>query len=256
MYQGRSHTLRPAIDDVWLKPSDKKAGITLGPAERGISVLSGGLFLFLGLRRRSVPLLLGGGALIYRGAAGKCPVYRAVEQVTGAVSHGDLELEESITVNRPAVQVYDLWRRLENLPRFMSHLESVKVDNATRSHWVARLPAPLCPEWDAEIVDDQPGKSLSWRSLPGASIQHTGSVLFHSVPSRQSTEVKIILDYRPPVGRAGAAVAKLLNLVTTNQIRSDLRAFKAVAETGERPTNTDQPSGRSAHRGKANRREA
>ena len=58
---------------------------------------------------------------------------------------------------------------------------------------------------------------------------------------------KLIFKYQPPAGSAGAAVAKLLNLVTKNQIQADLRAFKAVAETGERPTIKGQPSGRAIH---------
>jgi uncharacterized membrane protein len=240
VYQGRPQTLSPAPDDVWSKPSTE-TNLNLGSTERSISTLSAGVLLFMGLRRRSLPLLIGGGVLLFRGVTGKCPVHRGLRAV-GATRNG-LQIEESITVYRPADQVYDLWRHLENLPRFMSHLESINVLSGNRSHWVARLPTPFRLEWDAEIVDDQPTKKLSWRSLPGGSLQHSGSVLFRAVPERGSTEIKVIFDYRPPVGRAGAAIAKLLNLVTTNQIRSDLRTFKAVAETGEKPSTAGQPTG-------------
>jgi len=241
MYQSSPPTLSPALDDIWSNPSSEW-DVSLSTTERRISTLSGGLLLFMGLRRRSLPLLGGGGVLLRRGVTGKCPVYRRLREA-GVASRNGLQIEESITVYRPADQVYALWRRLENLPRFMSHLESINVLSGNRSHWIARLPTPFRLEWDAEIVEDQPPKKLSWRSLPGGSIQHSGSVLFRAVPERESTEVKVIFDYRPPAGRAGAAVAKLLNLVTTNQIRSDLRTFKAVAETGERPTTAGQPTG-------------
>ena len=195
----------------------------------------------MGLRRRSLPLLVGGGVLLFRGVTGKWPVYRGLRAV-GATRNG-LQIEESITVYRPADQVYDLWRHLENLPRFMSHLESINVLSGNRSHWVARLPTPFRLEWDAEIVDDQPTKKsvvalvARWKS----ATQWLGVI--PAVPERGSTEIKVIFDYRPPVGRAGAAIAKLLSLVTTNQIRSDLRTFKAVAETGEKPTTAGQPTG-------------
>ncbi len=92
----------------------------------------------------------------------------------------------------------------EYLSRFMSHIESVTAIDDHRSHWMSRVPAPFRLEWDATIVDEQENKKLSWRSLPGSSIDHTGSVFFHSVPRRNGTEVKVMLAYKPPAGSAGA----------------------------------------------------
>ena len=241
MYQGRPEVLRPAPDDVRSPRSDD---VNLAAVERGISAACGTLLVLSGLRRRSLPMLIGGSALIYRGATGVCPVYRAIEPQAGAQLSDGLQVEEAITVNKPAEFVYALWRRLENLPRFMSHIESVTVTVGNQSHWVAKLPAPLRLEWDAEIVDEQENKKLSWRSLPGSMIDHSGTVFFHFVPSRNSTEVKVILTFKPPAGSVGASIARLLNFLTKSQIRSDLRAFKAIAETGEKPTTIGQPSGR------------
>jgi uncharacterized membrane protein len=155
-----------------------------------------------------------------------------------------LQIEQSITVNKPSDQVYALWRRLENLPRFMSHIESVTVMDRHRSHWVAKVPGPLRLEWDAMIIDEQENKKLSWRSLPESSIDNAGTVFFHSAPGRKGTEVKALLVYKPPAGSAGAAAAQLLSRVTKNQIRADLRSFKAVAETGEKPTSAMRSSAR------------
>jgi uncharacterized membrane protein len=241
MYQGRPEVLRPAPDDVRPPRSDD---VNLAAVERGISAACGTFLVLSGLRRRSLPMLIGGSALIYRGATGVCPVYRAIESQAGGPLSDGLQVEEAITVNKPPEFVYALWRRLENLPRFMSHIESVTVTVGNQSHWVAKLPAPLRLEWDAEIVDDQENKKLSWQSLPGSRIDHSGTVLFHFVPSRNSTEVKVILTFKPPAGSVGASIARLLNFLTKSQIRSDLRAFKAVAETGEKPTTIGQPSGR------------
>ena len=56
-----------------------------------------------------------------------------------------IKVEKSITVNRPAEEVYRFWRNLENLPRFMDHLESVTVLDENRSHWVAK--ARRAPRW-------------------------------------------------------------------------------------------------------------
>jgi uncharacterized membrane protein len=243
MYQSGSETMSAAQDDVWPNQSHSLDDVNVLPAERGVSAIIGTIFLLAGLRRGSLPLLLGGGLLLHRGVTGSCPIYRALESHSRTSLKDGLQIEESITVGKPPDQVYALWRRLENLPRFMSHIESVSVTDRDRSHWVAKVPAPLRLEWDATIVDEQENKKLSWRSLPGSSIDHAGAVLFHSAPARKGTEVKVILSYKPPAGTAGAAVAQLTSRITKNQVRMDLRAFKAMAETGEKPTAAMRSSG-------------
>jgi uncharacterized membrane protein len=242
MHQSGSETMSVASDDVWPERVAQFGDVNLAPAERQVSILAGALLLFNGLRRRRLLLLLGGGGLLYRGITGSCPAVRALEHYFGMPLTGSLRLEESITVNKPVEETYALWRHVENLPRFMSHLESVTPTYGNRSHWIARLPGSLRLEWDALLTDEEQNKKLSWRSLPGSKIDHSGSVLFHSLP-QGGTEVKIIFSYKPPGGSIGAATAKLLSVLTENQIRSDLRAFKAVAETGERPTTAGQPRG-------------
>ena len=245
MYQSGSETMSAAQDDVWSDGFHSLDEENVLPAERGLSAIIGTIFLLAGLRRGSLPLLFGGGLLLYRGVTGFCPIYRALESRSGTSLKDGLQIEESITVNKPPDQVYPLWRRLENLPRFMAHIESVSVTDRDRSHWVAKVPGPLPLEWDATIVDEQENKKLSWRSLPGSSIDHTGAVLFHPAPGRKGTEVKVILSYKPPAGTAGAAAAQLMSRITKNQIRMDLRSFKAVAETGEKPTAATRSSAHS-----------
>jgi uncharacterized membrane protein len=248
MYQGGPEALMPAHDDVWSNAVSSAHRTNVGPVERGVSIFSGAMLLLSGLRRRSAPILIAGGTLVYRGVTGSCPIYRAIESRSGASLLNGLQIEETITVNKPVHQVYSLWRRLENLPRFMSHVQSITPAGDNRSHWVAKLAPPFCLEWDAEIVDDQENKKLSWRSLPGSSIYHSGTVFFHGARGGRGTEVKIILTYTPPGGSAGAAAAELLSRLTKNQIRADLRAFKAVAETGEKPTSAMQWSTRAPQR--------
>jgi hypothetical protein len=53
-----------------------------------------------------------------------------------------------------------------------------------------------------------------------------------------------MLEYKPPGSMVGKAVATLLNVVTAQQVKEDLRRLKAVIEAGELPTTADQPSGR------------
>jgi uncharacterized membrane protein len=155
-----------------------------------------------------------------------------------------VKIEKNVVVNRPAHEVYQFWRNFENLPRFMDHLESVTVIDETRSHWIAKAPAGTRVEWDAAIHNEIEGELIAWRSLPGADINHAGSVHFSPVagdPSR--TEVRVVLSYEPPAGKVGAAVAKLLGEEPSRQVAEDLRRFKQVMEASEITGNSKHPAG-------------
>ncbi|HEY2986131.1 MAG TPA: SRPBCC family protein [Candidatus Binatia bacterium] len=217
--------------------------INVGPVERWLSLAAATFLLVSGARRRSLSRILGAGALFYRGATGFCPIYEALKSGAGA----GVEIEKSITVYRPVEEIYHLWRNVENLPRFMSHLESVIAIDPKRSHWVARTPGPLCLEWDAEITEERPNEVISWRSLPNSDIEHRGAVYFRPVPGKNATEVRVSVSYKPPGGVAGAALAKLLSSVTEHQLQEDLRSFKAIVEAGEKPTIAGQPVGVTLH---------
>ena len=139
----------------------------------------------------------------------------------------------TVTVNRAPDELYRFWRDFENLPRFMSHLESVRITGERRSHWVAKAPAGTTVEWDAEITKDIPGQLIAWRSVEGAEVENSGVVRFDRAPGGRGTEVRVELFYDPPGGLLGAGVAKLFGEEPGTQIKGDLRRFKQVMETGE-----------------------
>ena len=215
----------------------------VGEAERWMSVVSGGVLALVGLTRRSAggtALALGGGYLVYRGLSGDCLLYRGLGLSTAkrgyAVSQRQgLGVEESVIVSARADDLYAFWRNLENLPRFMRHLQSVEDIGGGRSHWVTEGPAGTNVEWDAEIVGDVPGELVSWRSLPGATVPNAGAVRFRAMPGGQSTVVEVSLRYNPPGGALGAAFARLLGEAPQQQIADDLNRLKRMMETGAIP---------------------
>ena len=150
----------------------------------------------------------------------------------GAKGKG-IHVTQALTVNRPVDEVYRFWHDFENLPRFMHHLESVRVTGERRSHWQAKAPAGRTVEWDAELVQDRPNEGIAWRSLAGADVDNSGSVRFTPAPGGRGTEVRVELRNNPPGGRVGAAFAKLFGEEPEQQLRDDLRAFKQVLEVGE-----------------------
>ena len=71
-----------------------------------------------------------------------------------------------------------------------------------------------------------------FRSLPGAEVDHAGSVHFEPDVG-DHTLVRVILRYDPPAGRLGARVARLFGEDPATQVADDLRRFKQVMEAGD-----------------------
>ncbi len=214
----------------------------VGPIERWASVLVGSGLALAGLRRRDAVggLVAGvGGTLVYRGATGHCPAYARFGWTTARGSTKEelggwrgMHVTERVTIARPVEELYRFWRDFANLPRFMEHLESVRVTDDRQSHWVSKAPASLQVSWNAEILQDIPNELISWQSLDGSQISTAGSVHFKARPAGRGTEVRVRLQYNPPGGKVGAAIAWLFGEEPSQQIRQDLRRLKHLLETG------------------------
>jgi uncharacterized membrane protein len=229
----------------------------IGEVERWASVLAGASLALYGLKQRSpkgVGLAVMGGLLARRGAVGHCHVYEALDLNTASTSNdtrralgGDrgTRVQESVTVNRPVEDLYRFWRNLDNLPRFMQHLESVERISDTESRWRARGPGGTVVQWTAEIINEIPNELIAWRTLDGSDVVSAGSVHFDAVGrSGRATRLRVRLQYSPPGGKLAASVAKLLRQDPAAEIRADLRRFKQLIETGEVSTTEGQPRGR------------
>jgi uncharacterized membrane protein len=191
---------------------------------------------------RSTRLSLGG-YLLYRGISGNCPMYTALG-MTGQASKA-IELRTSMMVNKPKDEVYRFWRKLENLPRFMEHLKTVKEMDNRRSHWEAKVPGNIGTiEWDAEITDEKPGELIAWQSVENATVYNSGHVSFRESAGGRGTEVLVRIIYEPPAGNAGTAVAKLFNPVFEKMVKADIMRFKEIIESGETATSAAQPARR------------
>jgi uncharacterized membrane protein len=246
-------TLPFNLDTTW-RPQLTSDRANITDRERVGSATIGAALVGYGLKRRDWVGALSaitGAALLYRGATGYCQISEAAGRNT---RHGQDTKEalagsrgvnvcEAVTIQRSASELYREWRNLEALPEKMRHLESVRELSDGTSHWEARGPAGKVFEWDAEILQDIPGKLLSWRSLPGADVISAGSVNFDEEPGR-GTRVTVRLQYDPPGGKIGAYVAWLMRQEPSQQIREDLREWKQRLETGEVPTTEGQPSAR------------
>jgi uncharacterized membrane protein len=143
-----------------------------------------------------------------------------------------ITVRTSITIKRDPGEVYRFWRRLDNLPLFMRHVDRVSESDG-HSVWRAHGPAKARLEWEAELVADREGERLAWRSLEGATIPNRGAVEFRRAPRDQGTEVHLELGFEPPLGALGASIARLFDEVPEIQFKNDLRRLKQILETGE-----------------------
>lgn len=215
--------------------------------ERLASVVGGPLLALYGLSRGTpagLALAAAGGVMLYRGVTGHSHVYQALGVSTAAGEQGGaLHVEKSLTVDASADELYRFWRDFGNLPRFMKHLEEVRMEGDDCSHWVATGPAGTKVEWDAEITIDRPSEMICWRSLPGAQVENEGCVRFEPAASGRGTIVRVSFDYSPPAGKLGAVVASLFAEEPNQQVAGDLRRFKNIVEAGEIPTTEGQSAG-------------
>jgi uncharacterized membrane protein len=156
---------------------------------------------------------------------------------------GSVRVVRSVVINRPAEAIYRFWRDVENLSRFMYHLKSARPTTTRRSHWVAAAAGGGSIEWDSEIIADHPGELIAWRSLEGSQVENAGTVRFEPRPGGRGTIVRVELEYRPPGGIAGAALATVFHEAPQQQLHDDLRRLKQVLETGEIVRSDGSPHG-------------
>jgi uncharacterized membrane protein len=159
----------------------------------------------------------------------------------GQLTHGPhparrgTHVVESILINKSAQDLYDYWRNFDNLPRIMSHLESVEVLDERRSRWTVAAPkiAGDSVSWEAEIIRDEPAVRIAWRSLPHSQIDQRGMVTFLPAAGDRGMIVRVDVEYRPPAGKVGEWFAWLLGEDPAQSIHEDLRNFKRTMEIGE-----------------------
>jgi uncharacterized membrane protein len=100
-------------------------------------------------------------------------------------------VEQSFAINRPAQELYEFWQNLEQLPRVMPELSSVRMIDHRRSHWVARGPAGWHTEWYADIINDIPNELIAWRTIEGSNLVSAGSIHFEEGPVGRGTAVRV-----------------------------------------------------------------
>jgi uncharacterized membrane protein len=142
-------------------------------------------------------------------------------------------VERSIRVAAPVTEVYKVWRNFESFPEFMEHVDEVRWVGAGGkiSHWKLRGPVGVKIGYDAEITEDEPNRSIGWRSHDG-NLGNSGNVTFSELDGE--TLVHVVMQwFDPPAGPIGEALSRILQN-PEKMLEEDLGRFKRMVESGVR----------------------
>lgn len=206
--------------------------VNVSKTERVVSVISGSLMLYNSLAKKpkNYPRAILSAFMIFRGATGYCPSYELARKKVLVPKTSNITLKVNLTINKPVNFVYEFWRKLENLPLFMKHLESVTLLDDEISEWKLKLPGDLGNlSWKAAIIKDIENREISWRSFSDALIHNIGKVEFRENRSF-GTKMSVLISYHAPFGTSGEMVAKVLNPIFENMIEQDIKRFKEYIE--------------------------
>jgi uncharacterized membrane protein len=177
-------------------------------------------------------------------AVRKSPTLR--ESLQHMASKDAIHVSKSVEISASPEQVFDVWSKVDNFPRFMSMVKEVQSLDGDRSHWKVKGPAGVPVEWNSVITERERGRVLAWQSEEGSMVEHGGRVELE--PCTTGTRATVSMTYRPPGGRLGHVAASLFGRNPKQDLDRDLQRMKTFVEERsglKEPTlatSTKQPS--------------
>jgi len=137
-----------------------------------------------------------------------------------------LEHSVQVEVDAPIELVWDLWSDLEQMPRWMKWIDSVKVleDNPELSRWKLAT-GGLEFSWLSRMIKVVPQQIIQWESVDG--LPNRGAIRFYD--RHTASIVKLTVAYAIP-GILGKIMDNLfLGRVVESTIQADLERFRNYA---------------------------
>lgn len=197
-------------------------------------------------------MVLAGGWLVLRALGADSRIERALRSRTpfGGGQAGRRRTDDtpavsrSITIGKPADELYEAWRDPDQFSAVMGHFAEVTTRDEDRLHWTVHGPFGRDISWETRIVEADPGEHLRWETPADATVPNEGSVRFRPAPGDRGTEVTLTIDFDPPGGALGNAALQRLDIVPAALAGTALHRFKALVESGEIPNLESNPSAR------------
>lgn len=220
--QGEPSSRRRAVPDVMQT--------NWSPATRLLSSVGGSLLTLYGLTRKGVakPVLSTAGLVLT--ARGMTNL--DTRSLLGlGMGENAIRVNKAINIFAPIDEVYQFWRNFENFPLFMSHVKEITTRDDV-SNWRVEGPAGTTAEFQARVIQDVPNELISWQTLPDSQVQSAGFVRFDENRDG-STRVTVQMNYVPPAGAVGHAVAQLFGVDPRQAMNEDLIRLKTLLEEGK-----------------------
>jgi uncharacterized membrane protein len=204
------------------------------PATRLLSGVGGSLLTLYGLTR-------GGMAKPVLSTAGLVLTARGVTNLDTrsllglGLGENAIRANKAINIFAPVDEVYRFWRNFENFPLFMNHVKEITVREDGVSTWKVKGPADTTVEFQSRVTQDIPNDSISWETLPDSQVHSSGFVRFDENRDG-STRVTVQMNYVPPAGAVGHAVAQLFGVDPRQAMHDDLIRLKSLLEEGKTST--------------------
>ena len=200
------------------------------PATRLISGVGGSLLTLYGLKRGGLtkPLLSTAGLILTT----RSITNMDTRSMLGfGLGESAIKVRKAINIDAPIDEVYQFWRNFENFKLFMDHVKEISVQEDI-STWKIAGPAGATVEFQASITRDIPNELIAWETLPESQVHHAGFVRFDE--NREGgTRVSVQMDYVPPAGALGHAVAQLFGVDPRQAMHEDLVRLKSLLEDGK-----------------------
>lgn len=152
---------------------------------------------------------------------------------------GKVWVRTSALVQAEPEELYELWRNLELAPLWQEQMLDVRATSEFTSHWRMKSGDDTI-EWDSEILADEPGQRIAWRTISGES-DNAGEIVFERSPGGRGTIVTILQEFK--MSKLASFWETISGRNPKQAVIENLRHFKAFAETGEIPRTQGQPHG-------------
>jgi uncharacterized membrane protein len=211
----------------------------LSANERILSALLAVGLLAAGVPRRRWLAASAGTALLLRAGTGYCPVTHAIGRDDVAAARRQLSgrkgthVRVQTTIGQPPATVYAFWRDPERLARALPDTLRVRRLDDVHSHWTLLTGnRRTLATWTAKLINDVPDRVLAWQTTGDSAVVSAGSATFAPAPGDQGTEVRIHLQFAPPLGRLGAGLATLSGHDAVSLTKQGLDDIKRFLELG------------------------
>ena len=205
------------------------------PATRLLSSVGGSLLTLYGLTRRGVakPVLSTAGMVLTARGLTNLDTRSILGLSSG---ENGIRVNKAINIFAPIDEVYQFWRNFENFPLFMNHVKQITTRGDV-SDWKVAGPVGSTVDFQSRVIQDSPNDTIAWETLPDSQIRSAGFVRFDENRDG-STRVTVQMNYLPPAGVAGHAVAQLFGVDPRQAMHDDLIRLKTLLEEGK--TSTDE----------------